>query len=159
MKKGSTLFLRAVLVIMGLILLALCIFAFPHVGPGMAAEFPSVSYLKYAFLTPYAAALPFFFAIYQSWKLLNLIDKNRAFSELAVKSLRAIKYSGVAMALVFFASYPFAFAIADADDAPGLVVMWLLVIGAPLVVSVFAALLEKLLQSAIDIKSENDLVV
>ncbi len=159
MKKGSTLFLKGVLTIMVLILLALCIFAFPQVGPGMAAEFPSVPYLKYAFLTPYAAALPFFFAIYQSWKLLNLIDRNKAFSELSVKALRAIKYCGVGMSLVFFASYPFAFGVAEADDAPGLILMWLLVIGAPLIISVFAALLEKLLQNAIDIKSENEFTV
>ena len=159
MKRTSTYFLRAVLAIMALILLALCIFAFPQVGPGVSAEFPAVPFLKYAFLTPYAAAIPFFFAIYQSWKLLNLIDKNKAFSELSVKALRAIKYSGVAMSLVFFASYAFIFPIADADDAPGLILFWLLVIGAPLVVSVFAAVLERLLHSAIEMKSENELTV
>jgi hypothetical protein len=159
MKKGSTLFLRGVLAIMGLILLALCIFAFPYVGNGIATEFPAVSYLKYAILTPYAAAIPFFFAIYQSWKLLNLIDRNKAFSELSVKALRVIKYCGVAMSFVFFASYPFAFGIAQADDAPGLILMWAMVIGAPLVISVFAALLQKLLQSAIEMKAENELTV
>jgi hypothetical protein len=159
MKKTSTLFLRGVLVVMALILLALCIFAFPTIWNGIALEFPGVPYLRYAIFTPYAAALPFFAAIYQSWKLLNLIDANKAFSELSVKALRAIKYSGVAMSLVFFLSYPFAFGVAQADDAPGLILMWLLVIGAPLVVSVFAAVLERLLKSAVEMKSENELTV
>jgi ABC-type tungstate transport system substrate-binding protein len=49
--------------------------------------------------------------------------------------------------------------IADADDAPGLIIIGAAIACAPVVIAVFAAVLERLLQSAIDLKSENDLTV
>jgi len=54
---------------------------------------------------------------------------------------------------------PYIIYVADKDDAPGAVMLGLVFIFAPLITSVFAAVLEKLLQKALDIKSENDLTV
>jgi capsular polysaccharide biosynthesis protein len=45
------------------------------------------------------------------------------------------------------------------DDAPGAIVIGLVIIFASIVIAVFAAVLEKLLRTAIDIKSENDLTI
>ena len=49
--------------------------------------------------------------------------------------------------------------IAQWDDAPGLALIDLVIIGASMVIAVFAAVLQRLLQEAIDIKTENDLTV
>jgi hypothetical protein len=49
--------------------------------------------------------------------------------------------------------------VADKDDAPGMLAFGLLVIFACFVIAVFATILQKLLASAIDIQSENDLTV
>lgn len=144
---------------MALIALAIGIFFYPQMGSGLAAEFPGVSYLPLIALPAYLSLIPFFAALYQAWKLLNYIDKNKAFSELSVKALRAIKYCGVFMTLVLLTAMPLAFSIAQYDDAPGLVLIAMAFFCSPLVVSVFAALLQKLLQSAIDIQSENELTV
>jgi hypothetical protein len=54
---------------------------------------------------------------------------------------------------------PFVYLVADLDDAPGLMIIGMVPIFASLVIAVFAAVLQKLLQEAIDIKSENDLIV
>jgi hypothetical protein len=54
---------------------------------------------------------------------------------------------------------PFVFLAAEKDDAPGLVIVGMVPIFASLVIAVFAAVLKRLLQQAIDIKSENDLTV
>ncbi|MBU0905405.1 MAG: DUF2975 domain-containing protein, partial [Firmicutes bacterium] len=43
--------------------------------------------------------------------------------------------------------------------APGLGLVGMVMIFAPLVIAVFAAVLQRLLQEAIEIKSENDLMV
>jgi hypothetical protein len=48
---------------------------------------------------------------------------------------------------------------AQRDDAPGLVVIGMFCTGAPLVVAVFAAVLQRLFKETIDIKTENDLTV
>ena len=54
---------------------------------------------------------------------------------------------------------PIFYLIAEADDAPGIILIGMVIIFAALVIAVFAAVLQKLLQEAIDIKSENDLTV
>ncbi|MDO8558667.1 MAG: DUF2975 domain-containing protein [bacterium] len=160
MKQASTLFLKIILIVAGCSVLAFCIFAIPAISKGVGAEWPELSYLKYPILIlGYMTAIPFFIALYQAFKLLTYIDKNTAFSAVSVKALRYIKYCGVTMSILYLASMPILFQIADADDAPGVVGFGMLFAVAPLVVSVFAAVLQKLLQNAIDIKLENDLVV
>ena len=49
--------------------------------------------------------------------------------------------------------------MAEVDDAPGLAVVGMVPIFASLVIAVFAAVLQRLLKEAIDIKEENDLIV
>ena len=36
----------------------------------------------------YVSAIPFYFALYQAFKLLSYIDKNQAFSQMSVKALK-----------------------------------------------------------------------
>lgn len=54
---------------------------------------------------------------------------------------------------------PVFYLMAEIDDAPGIIVIGLVIIFASMVIAVFAAVLQKLLKEAIDIKSENDLTV
>jgi hypothetical protein len=160
MKKKSTWFLRGVLGVITLILAALCIFAFPAISRGVGIEFPVLASLRFPILFGlWAAAIPFFLAIYQSFKLLNYIEHNIAFSNLSVRALRRIKHYGVAMTVILMLFMPVMFMIAEADDAPGLIIISFLFFCIPIVVSVFAAVLQMLLKNAIEIKSENDLVV
>jgi len=160
MKQVSTLFLKVTLFVMGGIALAFCIFAIPAISNGVGVEWSHLAYLKYPILIGgYLTAIPFFFALYQAFKLLSYIDKNSAFSIVSVKALKYIKYCGIAMTILYAAGMPMLFQIAEADDAPGLIILGMLLVAAPMVVAVFAAVLQKLVQNAIDIKSENDLTV
>jgi hypothetical protein len=104
-------------------------------------------------------AIPFFMALYQALKLLGHIDENKAFTELSVRSLKNIKYCAITISVLSMSVMPLIYLIADEDDAPGLMVFGLVIPFASIVVAVFAAVLEKLLKNAIDIKSENDLTV
>ena len=54
---------------------------------------------------------------------------------------------------------PYVFYLADMDDAPGLVAIGLVIVFASFVIGAFAAVLQKLIQNAVEIKSENDLTV
>ena len=107
----------------------------------------------------YASAIPFYFALYQAFKLLSYIDKNKAFSELSVKALKNIKYCAITISILYVVGLPLFYLIAEKDDAPGVIVVGLVIIFASMVIAVFAAVLQRLLQEAIDIKSENDLIV
>jgi hypothetical protein len=154
MKQGSTLFLKGVVGLLGLVVLALCIFVLPA---GIMSD--NTGDYRPILLGMYVPAIPFFIALYQTLKLLSYIDHNKAFSELSIKALKLIKYCAVTISALYAAGMPFIFRAADQDDAPGAVAIGLVFTFAPIVVAVFAAVLQKLLQNAIDIKSENDLTV
>ncbi|WP_121610703.1 DUF2975 domain-containing protein [Mesobacillus foraminis] len=160
MERGSTLFLKIALILIGIPVLALCIFLVPQIGNFAAELYPDHAYLKYlVFIDLYASAIPFYFALYQAFKLLSYIDKNKAFSELSVGALKKIKYCAITISGLYVIGMPLFYLIAERDDAPGIILIGMVFILASLVIAVFAAVLQRLLQEAINIKSENDLTV
>ncbi|MGI6452402.1 MAG: DUF2975 domain-containing protein [Syntrophomonadaceae bacterium] len=158
--KRETIFLKVVVILMGLPVLALCIFLLPKLSEYVAQIVPDAFYIKYVFLIGmYATALAFYVALYQTFKLLTYIDQNKAFSDLSVSALKNIKYCAIAISALYVAELPCIYLIAEADDAPGLILIGMVISFASLVIAVFAAVLQKLLKNAIDIKEENDLTV
>lgn len=158
MKRGSTFFLKTAVMLMGIPVLALCIVGLPWLANNSVN--PDYSHILYPILIGmYVSVLPFFVALYRSFRLLSYIDKNQAFSELSVKALKNIKFCAMTISGLYVAILPFVYLLADLDDAPGLVIVGMVPIFASLVIAVFAAVLQRLLQEAIDIKSENDLIV
>lgn len=156
----STHFLRFALTLFGLIVLALCIFALPSIWKGGSAEYPYASLSVYLIVCGlYATAIPFYVALWHTFKLLKYIDNGTAFSEASVKALRAIKHCAAIIAALYVGGVPLLYPIAEVDDAPGLLLFGAMIACAPVAVAVFAAVLQKLLRNAIDIKSENDLTV
>jgi hypothetical protein len=161
MKKGSTVFLRFVIVVLALIGLAICIFGIPEVGGDVLVYFGVPTIWRYIMVIGlYGAAAAYFNALYQTMKLLGYIDRNNAFKEASVVVLKKIKYSAVTMSvlLIMFLE-PIGFFIAEADDAPGMVIIAMAFCCSPIVIAVFAAVLERLLRNAIDMKAENELTV
>jgi hypothetical protein len=158
MKRGSTLFLRMAVFLIGTPVLALCIYGLLWLANNPAN--PAYAYMLYPIVVGmYVSVIPFFIALYQAFKLLSYIDKNQAFSELSVKALKNIKFCAMTISGLYVVILPFVFLVAQQDDAPGLVIIGMIPTFASLVIAVFAAVLQKLLKDAIDIKSENDLTV
>lgn len=160
MEKVSTLFLKIAVILLGVPVLALCIFLVPEIANVAVKLLPEFAFINYfVFIVFDASAIPFYFALYQAFKLLRYIDKNNAFSELSVKALMKIKYSAITISILHVLVCPLFYIYAEIDDAPGVILVGLIVPFASVVIAVFAAVLQKLLQEAIDIKSENDLTV
>lgn len=158
--KRETFFLKFVVVLMGLPVLALCIFVLPEIAEFFAELNPKLDFLQYPFLIGlYVTAIVFFVALYQTLKLLNYIDKNQSFSELSVRALKNIKYCAITISALYVVFMPLIYLMAEVDDAPGIILIGMVIIFGCIVVAVFAAVLQKLLKNAIDIKSENDLTV
>ncbi|MGM0852805.1 MAG: DUF2975 domain-containing protein [Bacillota bacterium] len=158
--KRETLFLKIAVFLIGTPVLALCVFGLPWLAKDAAKSGSELEYLLYGILiVMYVSAIPFFVALYQAIRLLSYIDKNNAFSELSVKALKNIKYCATTITVLYVAGMPLFFLMGEIDDAPGVVVIGMMFIFAPLVIAVFAAVLQKLLKNAIDIKSENELTV
>lgn len=157
-KQGSTLFLKAVVILMGIAVLALCTLGMPQIVNEAVEHYSRRVFLP-ALTGMYASAIPFFYALYLALRLLSYIDKNEAFSERSVRALRNIKYCAAAVSILYAAISPCLYFMAQKDDAPGLLAIGLVIIFAALAIAVFAAVLQMLLKNAIDIKSENDLTI
>jgi hypothetical protein len=154
MERGSTFILRGVVILIGLIVLGLCAFALPA---GLRSD--NTGYYAPILWGLYVTALPFFMALHQALKLLDYIDRDKAFSKLSVKSLKNIKYCALIISALFAAGQPYVFYAADRDDAPGVALIGFVIIGASFIIAAFAGVLQNLLQNAINIKKENDLTV
>ena len=158
MKRASTIFLQVVIVLLGIGVLALLLWEPNLEGRNVNATLFEI-YFKDPFLAyAYIGSIPFFVALYQAFKLLGYIRRNEIFSQRSVRALRTIKYC--ALAIIGFVAVSVIFMIGgDRDDRPGGTFMRILITFPSIVVAIAAAVFERILQNAVDIKSENDLTV
>lgn len=160
MKIPSTRFLQVVIVLIGLAALAFLL-GEPHFEGRNAQATPFEIYFKDPFLAyAYVASIAFFIALAQAYKLLGYIARNEVFSERAVTSLRTIKRSASALILFILGAEAYFFLVMrGTDDITGGVAMGLLMLLGSIMVAAAAGLFERLLQTAVEIKSENELTV
>jgi hypothetical protein len=156
--KRETLLLKIALFLIGAPIAALCLFGLPTLA--MEAAGWKLAYVVYGMLViMYASAVPFYAALFQAFKLLRLIDQKNAFSGSSVKALKTIKKCAITISLFYVAGMPLFYTLAEVDDAPGVIVIGMTFLFGSAVIAIFAAVLQKLLNNAIEIKSENDLTV
>jgi hypothetical protein len=157
-KRSSAAFLQIVIVLIGLGALALMLWE-PHLEGRNANATVFEIYFKDPFLAyAYIASIPFFVALYHGFKVLGYAGQNKLFSQAAVRALRIIKFC--AIAIIGFVTVSVIFMIrGDPDDGPPGVFMRILIAFPSLIVATAAAIFERTLQNAVDMKSENDLTV
>jgi hypothetical protein len=160
MKRSSTIFLQVVVVIIGIGVLALMLWE-PHLEGRNAHSTLFQVYFNDPFLAyAYTASIAFFTALYQAFKLLGYVRRNEVFSPAAVKSLRTIKYCAMALVAFIVGAEAWFFIVQRGkEDIAGGVMMGLFMIFVSAVVATAAAVFERTLQSAVELKSENDLTV
>lgn len=131
----------------------------PHVeGRNAHATFFEI-YLKDPFLAyAYIASIPFFVALCQAFKVLGYVGQSQVFSQAAVNALRTIKFCALAMIGFVVLSVIF-MPFSDPDDRPPGVALRLLITFGSIVVGSAAAMFERILKNAVDLKAENDLTV
>jgi hypothetical protein len=158
MNRGSILFLKVVLVLIGIGALALMLWE-PHIEGRNAHATLFEIYFKDPFLAyAYIASFPFFLALYQAFKVLGYVGQNTVFSPVTVRALRTMKYC--AMAIIGFVMIGEVLLLfGESDDRAGGVFMGILITFPAIVVATAMAVVERVLQNAVDIKSENDLTV
>ena len=157
MKRGSTIFLQVVIVLLGVGVLALLLWE-PHVEGVNAHATLFEMYFNPFIAYAYIGSIPFFVALYQAFKLLGYIRRNEIFSQRSVRALRTIKYC--ALAIIGFVAVSVIFMIfGDRDDRPAGVFMRILITFPSIVVAIAAAVFERILQNAVDIKSKTNLIV
>ena len=159
MKRIPITFLQAVVVLIGIVALAILI-RFP-LTEGRAANLDLVSiYADPLILYGYAASIAFFVALYKAFRLLGYIGQNKVFSSSSVKALKSIKYCAIVLSVLIVAAGIFIRIAHNKDDDPaGFLAMCIMATFVSAVVATAAAIFEKILQNALDMKSENDLTI
>ena len=158
LKRGSTLFLKVVILLIAIGVLAGMI-RFPQTeGRATNLDFISI-YTDPLIIYAYIASIPFFVALYQVFKLLGYVDNNRVFSQRAVKAVRNIKYCAITISGFIVLGILYIRLFVNGDDPAGPTALGMFTTFASIVIATAAAIFERLLQNAVDIKSENDLTV
>lgn len=149
--KREILVLKIVLFLMAVPVLIICFMWIPwtdNIARNIGSSLAFLQYLSFIFIL--ISSVLYFFTLYQSFILLNLIDQKIYYSEAGVNAYKRIKYSSLILSAQFAVALPFLFYIAQVDDAPGLAAIGLIITLASVVVSLFASILEKLVKYAID---------
>ena len=161
MKRSSIIFLQIVIVLLGVAALALLLWE-PHLEGRNAHATLFEIYFQDPFLAlVYAGSIPFFIALYQAIRALGYVGRNQVFSPEVVRALRTIKYCALAIIGFVIVEEIFILIMSNGDnDNPGApIFMGLLIVFPSIVVAVAATMFERILQNAVDLKSEHDLTV
>ncbi len=158
-KRASSLFLKLVIILIGIGALAFLLWEPQIEGRNVHATQFEIYFNDPFLVWAYTASIAFFVALYQAFKLLGYIARNEVFSERSVKALRTIKYCALILVAFLVAAEAYLFIARPEDDIAGGVAMGLFMIVISVIIASAAAMFERLLQSAVDMKSENELTV
>jgi hypothetical protein len=153
-------FLQGVIVLIGIGALTLMLWE-PHLEGRNAHATVFEIYFRDPFLAyAYLASIAFFVALFQAFTLLGFIGQNKAFSMNSVRALRSIKYCAITLIAMIAGAEAYLFIfMRGKDDIAGGVAIGVLLMFVSAVIGTAAAVFERLLQSAVNIKTENDLTV
>ena len=159
MKRISIIFLQAVIVLIGIAALSIMI-RFP-MTEGRATNMDLFSiYADPFILYGYASSIAFFVALYKAFKLLGYIGQNKLFSLDSIRTLRSIRYCAITLSILIVTAGLYIRIFHNKDDDPaGFLAMCIVTTFISIVVATAVAVLEKVLQNAVDMKSENDLTI
>jgi len=153
MKRISIVFLQAVIVLIGIGVLAILIL-FP-LTEGRATNLDLFSiYADPFILYGYATSIVFFIALYKAFQLLTLIGQDKLYSPNAVKTLKSIKYCAIALSILIVGAGVFIKIMHDKEDDPaGFIAICIVTTFASIAVAITVSILQKSLQKTIDTKA------
>jgi hypothetical protein len=158
MKRGSTLFLKLIILLLGIVVLAWMI-VFPRLE-GRATNLDLISIYTDPFIIyGFIASIPFFVALFQAIKLLGYVERDTIFSPTAIRAVRVSKYCALATIGFLVGALFYIRVMAQGDDPAGPTMIGFIAIVTSAVIATAAGVFEKLLQNAVALKSENDLTV
>lgn len=159
MNRRSTIFLKFVLVLIGALALFILLY-FPQIeGRNVGKDIFYTYFTDPVLAYVYLMAVLFFISLGQAFKILSLIEQNKVFTQTSVNALRNIKRCAVIISVMFAALLPLMLQFGQQDDAPGFVLLGVVIVFATSVIATGAGVAQKLLQQAVDLQSENDLTV
>jgi len=158
MKQGNIIFLKTAVFVIGTVILGLCIFALPVLAKYSAEMNPEFAYLQYPVLIGlYLTAIPFYIALYQTLRLLKIIQEKNTFSEGTVKRLGLIKHCASMIVVIYLLGL--ILLLSQNALHPGIALIGLIVAFTSIAIRFFSSLIQVLLKNALKQKLENDLTI
>jgi len=158
MNRSSTLFLRLVIALMAIAALAICGLGLPRMVADEVSRHPNGAGVPYTIMIcGYILCIPFFTALYQGFRVLNLIDRDKTFSNATAAALRLIRYCALVIGAAFLAGI-IALRIMSAgtdEDPAGPTMIAMVVMFFCLTVTAVSTVLERQVRKAIDLKTES----
>ena len=148
MKRGFTIFLQVVIVLLGVGVLAALLWELQVEGRNVHATQFEI-YFKDPFLAYiYLAFVPFFVGLTRAFKILGHAGRNEIFSQRSVRALQIIKYCALTTALFIVGAEAYIFIfVRGTDDVAGGVMMGAFIIFVSAIIATAAAVFERKLQN------------
>jgi hypothetical protein len=152
MKKGSTIFLKGVILLIAVVTL-IGLIRFP-LTEGRADNLDLISIYKDPLIIYiYIGSIPFFIGLYQAFKLLNFIEESRTFSKGAVNTLKNIRFAALSLICTITLALGYIRLFANGDDPAGPTALGIIVCFALVVIATGATVFQRILQNATHLKS------
>jgi hypothetical protein len=147
MKRGSTIFLQVLIVVLGIGVLALLLWEPQVEGRNVNATQFEI-YFKDPFLAYiYLAFVPFFVGLTRAFKILGYARRNEIFFQRSVRALRIIKYCALTTAIFIVGAEAYVFIfVRGTDDIAGGVMMGAFIILVSAIIATAAAVFERRLR-------------
>ena len=154
-KRASTTFLKVIIFLVGIAVLTLCIYWIPVLTIRDVKAHPGGDYSLYPLLVcVYGICITFSFGLFHVYKLLTFIERNNAFSESSLTSLKMIKkcaYIAIIFIVLMIISLKVISSISG-DDSAGPISISLMSILATSIVIAVVDILQKPLKGFLDKK-------
>ncbi len=156
MKQWSVVFLRGVVVLIGIVSVVVILRIPLSEGRTTNLDLFSI-YADPFILLGYAASTPFFIALYKAYRLLVYIGQNKVFTQNSVNVLRSIRYCAIAQSIFIAMAGLYIKIFHHKDDDPtGFLVICVLTTFFCVVVAIAVSVFEEILQNGVDLKSEKE---
>lgn len=158
--KKNLWFLRLVIILLGLTACALTAALVYAIIEDMGKSSRAMAIVLVGILSIVCtSAAPFWLCLRNGLRLLGLIESGQAFSAQTVQAFAAIKLSAALMSALYMLGLPLFYILGEVDDAPGVIVIGLMMIVAPLTVAAFAGVMQRLFAEASGPREETELTV
>ncbi len=155
MKKFNLWFIRILAILLGVGLLVVDGYFLPiFIYDLMRSTYELRLYLLFVFISIYLASIPLLLMYFYSYKFMNVIDKHEVYTLRSINILQVIRISSFSTTLILSIGAVFLYFVIDYEDAPGVLFVWLIIVGLTFVIGVIVSLIRQFILE--EIRFEED---
>lgn len=156
--KFETIFLRFMTFLVGLPALAVGTFLLPKIAKEAIQEAAGGATMGYiivgTLLLIYLSIIPFYLILFHFTRILVYIERDLVFSELCLHAFQKIKRYSFIISGLYVLALPFMYFIAEWDDAPGLILINVVITAAFIGLESIAFIVQNIIKKVVDKNQE-----